>query len=87
MKKLIIILLLFSISVFAIENNYFSNKVKTIPLTLNFLSSENGGELTAIDAYSDGVGLFILGEDKRFLSMNELVFKYGEKAKINNETL
>jgi surface protein len=88
MKKIIYIYLigiLFSINLLANQN--LSSKLNKIPLSFNFLSFENGGNKTAIDAYSDGIGLYVTGEDKSYKAMNELVFKYGEEAKKAGETL
>jgi surface protein len=63
-------------------------KLKKIPLDNKFLSNENGGDKSAIDAYSDGIGIYTVGlEDQKFSAMNELVFKYGEEAKKSGETL
>jgi len=61
---------------------------KKIPLDNKFLSNENGGTLSAIDAYSDGIGIYTVGlENKKFSAMNELVFIHGEEAKKSGETL
>ena len=90
MKKitsLSLIGILFSVNLFANEGLSLG-KLKKIPLNLDFLSTENGGNKTAIDAYSDGVGIYTVGlEDKKFSAMNELVFKHGEEAKKAGETL
>jgi surface protein len=90
MKKLLSLSLIgifFSINLSANEGLSLG-KLKKIPLNLDFLSTENGGNKSAIDAYSDGIGIYTVGlEDKKFSAMNELVFKYGEEAKKNGETL
>jgi hypothetical protein len=71
--------------------NLFANNsllLKKIPLDNKFLSTENGGDKYAIDAYSDGVGIYTIGlEDKKFSSMNQLVFSHGDEAKKNEEPL
>ena len=90
MKKLIYLSLfglLFSLNLSA-NQELALGKLKKIPLNLDLLSFENGGNKSAIDAYSDGVGLYTVGlEDKKFSAMNELVFVYGEEAKKSGETL
>jgi surface protein len=90
MKKLISLSLfglLFSLNLSA-NQELALGKLKKIPLNLDLLSFENGGNKSAIDAYSDGVGLYTVGlEDQKFSAMNELVFKYGEEAKKSGETL
>ena len=90
MKKLISLSLigcLFSLNLSA-NQELALGKLKKIPLNLDLLSFENGGNKSAIDAYSDGVGLYTVGlEDKKFSAMNELVFVYGEEAKKSGETL
>jgi hypothetical protein len=56
------------------------------PLPVTSLSVESGGTLSAIDAYSDGVGV-LLGESPTALNqvdnsaLNTLVHKYGQAAK------
>jgi hypothetical protein len=65
-----------------------NNKLPNFPIEKKFLSNENGGEKTAIDAYSDGVGIYTVskfGIDNS--AMNELVFIYGEEAKKDGESL
>ena len=63
------------------------------PLHASVLSVENGGTLTAIDAYQDGVGLVIVSisiSGKISVSnepMNILVTKYGQTAKDNGVQL
>jgi surface protein len=86
MKKYIYLSLATILSLNLFANNGLS--LKKIPLDNKFLSTENGGEKSAIDAYSDGVGIYTIGlADKKFSAMNELVFKYGEEAKQNEEPL
>lgn len=55
------------------------------PLAVEYRSKEYGGQLDAIDAYSDGVGVYVgtVNPDKRVnqAPMAELVEKYGESAK------
>jgi surface protein len=83
MKKILYLSLATTLSL-----TLFANQNLKIPLDNKFLSTENGGEKRAIDAYSDGIGLYTIGlEDKKFSAMNELVFKYGEEAKQNEEPL
>jgi hypothetical protein len=67
--------------------NLYANEKFKIPINNKFLSIENGGDKEAIDAYSDGIGLYVTGEDKSYKAMNELVFKHGEEAKKAGETL
>jgi hypothetical protein len=58
------------------------------PLQLSERSVENGGNLSAIDAYEDGVGVFMIDSpavDSTKIdnsAFNELVYKYGEVAKL-----
>lgn len=69
---------------------------KVIPsnvLEASSLSVENGGTKTAIDAYSDGGGSIVIGDSATASKpidnspMNELVFKYGENAKLDGTSL
>lgn len=56
------------------------------PLPVSSKAIENGGTLSAIDAYQDGVGAMLI-QDGRGVdnsAMNTLVFKYGSEAKENN---
>lgn len=53
------------------------------PLPVSSKALENGGTLSAIDAYQDGVGAMVV-ENGRGIdnsAMNKLVFKYGNAAK------
>lgn len=62
----------------------------TIPLPTNSLSTENGGTLSAIDAYSDGIGITVStnkGTQLNNSPLNTLVYKYGTAAKTNNTDL
>lgn len=59
------------------------------PLPTSSRALENGGTLSAIDAYQDGVGAMV-SQDGRGIdnsAMNALVFKYGNEAKDNNINL
>jgi hypothetical protein len=51
-------------------------------------SKEYGGTKDAIDAYRDGVGVFVSHSNPAqavdYSPMNKLVYKYGEKAKESN---
>lgn len=59
------------------------------PLPITSKSVENGGSLSAIDAYQDGVGAMIIekGRGVDNSAMNTLVFKYGATAKSNTLSL
>lgn len=60
------------------------------PLSPSFKALDNGGSLDAIDAYQDGVGVVITGDNTIVINnspMNTLVFKYGEAAKENGVPL
>jgi len=49
----------------------------------NLVSIDNGGKKTAVEAYSDGVGVFIVkGNFKN--ELNKLILKYGNDAAKNN---
>lgn len=65
-------------------------KIK-IPMPSSVLSVENSGQLSAIDAYGDAVGIYVveeLGNSKITNNeMNSLVFKYGAMAKDSNLTI
>jgi hypothetical protein len=66
----------------------FAEKIN--PLGSNFKSLDNGGIKHAIDAYKDGIGAILVdkpGEITNNSAVNNLVFKYGEDAKLNNLTL
>ena len=67
-----------------------NSKIK-IPMPSSVLSVENSGQLSAIDAYGDGVGIYVveeLGNSKITNNeMNSLVFKYGAMAKDSNLTI
>lgn len=70
-------------SLFGIE------EVRTkIPLSAEYVAVENNGNIPAIDAYQDGVGIFIADESSSKIydntDMNLLVFKYGELSKNTN---
>jgi hypothetical protein len=81
MKKILL-------SSFVLSGILFANQLSYIPLNKSNLANENGGEKTAIEAYSDGVGIYTVGKFKIDNSpMNELVFVYGEEAKKSGETL
>jgi surface protein len=66
-------------------------KLSKSPIDLNFLSVENGGSLSAIDSYSDGIGMKIIGvpEGKVIDNsiMNSAVFTYGIQAKTAESPL
>ncbi|MDK2063322.1 BspA family leucine-rich repeat surface protein [Aliarcobacter butzleri] len=86
MKKIIIscMLSLSLISGLSANSNFERTKLVKSPIDKNFLSVENGGTKSAIDAYSDGVGLFISGTDNSKIdnsAMNQAVFVLGEEAK------
>lgn len=83
MRKIIILSILLSSVILA-------NRIP-IPLSDSFLSVENNGKLSAIDAYQDGVGIYVSeklgGGEISNVEMNSLVFKYGEAAKAENVTV
>jgi len=58
-------------------------KLSKSPIDLNFLSVENGGSKSAIDAYSDGVGMAVVGNSITVdnSKMNNSVFTEGLLAK------
>jgi hypothetical protein len=81
MKKILL-------SSFVLSGILFANQLSYIPLNKSNLSNENGGEKTAIEAYSDGIGIYTAGKfeiDNK--AMNELVFSHGETAKKEGKTL
>jgi len=81
MKKIVIYSLICSSII-------LGNKLEMIPLETSNLSLENGGNKYAIEAYSDGIGIYTVGKfniDNN--PMNSLVFKYGEEALLKGETL
>lgn len=57
------------------------------------LAQENGGSKSAIEAYSDGGGSIVIGNNSDAVKpidnspMNELVFKYGQEAKNNGASI
>ena len=61
------------------------------PLGVEYRSKEYGGTKDAIDAYSDGVGVFVGGSNPNKIvnqaPMNELVAKYGDSAKAKGITV
>lgn len=70
------------------NQKYEKFKLPKNPIDKSFLSIENGGNKSAIDAYSDGIGLSVVGiESLDNSAMNELVFVHGEKAKANEVNL
>lgn len=65
-----------------------------IPMYKKYLSTDNGGALSALAAYRDGVGLFISTGTTTVAdvtydnsSMNELVYTYGNQAENLNLTI
>lgn len=92
MKKIIIsgMLSLIVAASLGANSNIERNKLSKSPIGANFLSVENGGTKSAIDAYSDGVGLFISGADNSKIdnsAMNKAVFSHGEEAKNEGKSL
>jgi hypothetical protein len=87
MKKTIILSLI-AASLFAEVPLTLNGKIvmEKHPLPITSLSVESGGSLSAIDAYSDGVGV-LLGESPSSVvqvdnsALNTLVHKYGQAAK------
>lgn len=61
------------------------------PLGVEYRSKEYGGTKDAIDAYSDGVGVYVGGANPNKsvnqAPMNKLVAKYGESAKAKGVTV
>lgn len=57
-----------------------------IPMSASLLSIDNSGQLNAMDAYKDGIGIYIVdqigGNVTNNYEMNTLVYKYGTEAKI-----
>ena len=73
---------------FVISGILFANQLSYITLNKSNLSNKNGGNKSAIDAYSDGIGIYTAGKfeiDNK--AMNELVFSHGETAKKEGKTL
>lgn len=62
-----------------------------VPMSATVLSVENNGQLSAIDAYQDGIGIYTIdaldGSRISNSEMNNLVYKYGQKAKDEGVTL
>lgn len=74
-KKIILGVLLssiFSAGLFSTVIEVKQKKLKTSPISGQFLSTENGGSLHATDAYKDGVGMYVVGIDNS--KMNRAVF-------------
>lgn len=90
MKLLIIPMLLCSI-LFA--NPLIISGVEVLPsnpLQNKFLSIDNGGSMYELDAYSDGIGVKIVGNEENKINnsiFNDFVLKYGKEAKYNNKSL
>lgn len=83
MKKILLLSVLTCSAIFA-------NKLSILPISTSELSTENGGSLSAIDAYKNGTGAIVTSKTDLKIDnspLNELVFKYGENAKTNNENL
>lgn len=83
MKKIILTSLLcvgLANSLFAVEGKV---KLSKSPIDTNFLSVENGGSKSAIDAYSDGIGMMITSSKLKLdnSKMNNSVFTDGLLAK------
>lgn len=79
MKKSVLLSLVLSSFIYGYVN----------PLSIANKATENGGTLSAIDAYQDGVGAMVV-ENGRGIdnsAMNNLVFKYGTTAKSNTLSL
>ena len=84
MKELIKISFILAIAITSLTSATFVN-----PLGSTFKSSDNGGTLSAIDSYKDGVGAVIVDNLMTInnSAMNTLVYKYGDAAKANNTTV
>lgn len=79
MKKLIAISLFASI--------LMADRI-SLPMPASQLSVENNGTLNAVDAYNNGIGIYISGPASiNNKSMNSLVFRYGAEAKERNTNL
>jgi surface protein len=64
--------------------------LKKSPIDTNFLSTENGGTKTAIDSYSDGIGIIVVSRSLINFNnsvMNSEVLENGEKAKSEGVSL
>jgi surface protein len=91
MKKILVGIVIGSLVASYLSANVIKTekiKLSKSPIDKKFLSVENGGTKSAIDAYSDGIGLSIVGtENIDNSSMNENVYVYGSEAKANEESL
>jgi hypothetical protein len=77
-----------------LANAFIINGEKVLeqhPLNPSYRAVESGGSTAAIDTYSDGVGVQVatFGDNKYVdnVSMNKLVYEFGEDAKVNNTSL
>ena len=89
MKKKILLLLAI-VTIASADIQIGQMKIKNPVLSLQYLSVEHGGTKAMIDAYSDGIGVVVVGNpgikaDNE--AVNKLVFKYGEKAKEASTSL
>ena len=56
-------------------------KLEFLPVNNKYLSESNGGFMSDIDAYKDGVGMYFVHKDISNKEMNENIYKHGEIAK------
>lgn len=102
MKKILLSLFLISSFLFSedlgkktyaeieeLKKGKIENKLLKSPIDKKFLSIENGGEKNAIDAYSDGIGMYVFSPNNKInnSAMNRHVFAHGEEAKKEGKTL
>lgn len=69
------------------NNKELKRGIKHIPLSKAFLSHENGGDLYASVALSDGIGIYSTVESDYSKTIAKLNEKYGEEAQKAGETL
>ena len=58
-------------------------QLEFIPIDNKYLSKTNGGNMSEVEAYRDGVGIYVVNKDISNKEMHDNLFKYGEIA--NNE--
>lgn len=74
------------IMILSIISNYCLASLFINPLGMSFRSVDTGGTLKTIDAYKDGIGVIIVG-DNQFAGYNDFILKYGDVAKTNNSAV
>jgi hypothetical protein len=82
---------IFKLSIFC-SSVVLAGTVYINPLSITNRAIDNGGSsMSAIDAYQDGIGAYVLSnlsiDSVNNTAMNTLTLKYGEVAKANNTTI